>query len=255
VHFLPEVLLSVTLTHPLFTRDLADTDYLTKCVDQVLMPLLLTRHHSADRAPSHPVLVCRPWCRGFAMPSCRASQGASPLEIHMSLTSAAANDVGVAPLPPDQSRHRWWILAIVCIAQLMVVLDASIVNIALPSAQHDLGFSNGNRQWVITAYALAFGSLLLLGGRIADLFGRKITFLVGLAGFAGASALGGAAHSFGMLVGARTAQGLFGALLAPAALSLLTTTFTDAKSARRRSASSAASPARAQPSACCWAAS
>jgi EmrB/QacA subfamily drug resistance transporter len=147
----------------------------------------------------------------------------------MPLTSAAANDLGVAPLPSDQSRHRWWILAIVCIAQLMVVLDASIVNIALPSAQHDLGFSNGNRQWVITAYALAFGSLLLLGGRIADLFGRKITFLVGLAGFAGASALGGAAHSFGMLVGARTAQGLFGALLAPAALSLLTTTFTDAK--------------------------
>jgi EmrB/QacA subfamily drug resistance transporter len=103
------------------------------------------------------------------------------------------------------------------------------VNIALPSAQQDLGFSNGNRQWVITAYALAFGSLLLLGGRIADLFGRKITFLVGLAGFAGASALGGAADSFGMLVGARAAQGLFGALLAPAALSLLTTTFTDAR--------------------------
>jgi EmrB/QacA subfamily drug resistance transporter len=135
-----------------------------------------------------------------------------------------------APAIPDQaSRHRWWILAIVCIAQLMVVLDATIVNIALPSAQRDLGFSDGNRQWVITAYALTFGSLLLLGGRIADLFGRKITFLVGLAGFAGASALGGAAGSFGMLVGARAAQGLFGALLAPAALSLLTTTFTDGK--------------------------
>jgi EmrB/QacA subfamily drug resistance transporter len=147
----------------------------------------------------------------------------------MSLTSADASDVGTAPPPSDQARHRWWILAVVCIAQLMVVLDASIVNIALPSAQQDLGFSNGNRQWVITAYALAFGSLLLLGGRIADLFGRKITFLVGLAGFAGASALGGAADSFGMLVGARAAQGLFGALLAPAALSLLTTTFTDAR--------------------------
>jgi EmrB/QacA subfamily drug resistance transporter len=147
----------------------------------------------------------------------------------MSPSSADARDVGTAPSPSDRVHHRWWILAVVCVAQLMVVLDASIVNIALPSAQQDLGFSDGNRQWVITAYALAFGSLLLLGGRIADLFGRKITFLVGLVGFAGASALGGAADSFGMLVGARAAQGLFGALLAPAALSLLTTTFTDAK--------------------------
>ncbi|WP_241004438.1 MFS transporter [Conexibacter sp. SYSU D00693] len=113
------------------------------------------------------------------------------------------------------------------IAQLLVVLDATIVNIALPSAQADLGFSNDDRQWVITAYALAFGSLLLLGGRIADLFGRKWTFIVGLLGFAGASALGGAAQSFGMLVGARALQGAFGAMLAPAALSLLATTFTD----------------------------
>lgn len=111
----------------------------------------------------------------------------------------------------------------------MVVLDSTIVNIALPSAQQDLGFSDGDRQWIVTAYALAFGSLLLLGGRIADLFGRKMTFLVGLVGFAGASAVGGAAGSFEMLVGARAVQGLFGALLAPAALSLLTTTFTDAK--------------------------
>nr|AHX39385.1 hypothetical protein wt6.8 [Streptomyces sp. WT6] len=111
----------------------------------------------------------------------------------------------------------------------MVVLDATIVNIALPSAQRDLGFSDGNRQWIVTAYALAFGSLLLLGGRIADLFGRKITFLVGLVGFAGTSAIGGAATTFGMLVAARAGQGVFGALLAPAALALLTTTFTDAK--------------------------
>jgi EmrB/QacA subfamily drug resistance transporter len=109
----------------------------------------------------------------------------------------------------------------------MVVLDVTIVNIALPSAQRDLGFSDDARQWVITAYALAFGSLLLLGGRIADLFGRKWTFIAGLLGFAGASALGGTAQSFGLLVAARALQGVFGAMLAPAALSLLATTFTD----------------------------
>jgi EmrB/QacA subfamily drug resistance transporter len=123
--------------------------------------------------------------------------------------------------------RRWLILAVIGIAQLLVVLDVTIVNIALPSAQHDLGFSDDDRQWVITAYALAFGSLLLLGGRIADLFGRKWTFIVGLLGFAGASALGGAAQSFGLLVGARALQGVFAAMLAPAALSLLATTFTD----------------------------
>ncbi|MGW3449652.1 MFS transporter [Streptomyces sp. NPDC001076] len=143
----------------------------------------------------------------------------------------AAHTATVSALPTRDAppRHRWWILAVIGVAQLMVVLDATIVNIALPSAQKDLGFSDGDRQWVVTAYALAFGSLLLLGGRIADLFGRKMTFLVGLAGFAGASALGGAATGFDMLIVARAAQGLFGALLAPAALSLLTTTFTDAK--------------------------
>jgi EmrB/QacA subfamily drug resistance transporter len=123
--------------------------------------------------------------------------------------------------------RRWAILAVLGIAQLMVVLDATIVNIALPSAQHALGFSDDSRQWVVTAYALAFGSLLLLGGRVGDLFGRKRVFIVGLAGFAIASALGGAAQSFGVLVGARALQGVFGALLAPAALSLLTTTFTE----------------------------
>jgi EmrB/QacA subfamily drug resistance transporter len=121
--------------------------------------------------------------------------------------------------------RRWLILAVVALAQLMVVLDATIVNIALPSAQHALHFSNIQRQWVVTAYALAFGSLLLLGGRLTDLIGRKVTFITGLAGFAGASAVGGAAGSFGMLVVARACQGAFGALLAPAALSLLTTTF------------------------------
>jgi EmrB/QacA subfamily drug resistance transporter len=131
------------------------------------------------------------------------------------------------PQPTPEARRRWWILAVIALAQVTVVLDATIVNIALPSAQQDLRFSDGNRQWVVTAYALAFGSLLLLGGRIADLFGRRNTFLVGLFGFAVASAMGGAAPNFEVLVAARALQGVFGALLAPAALSLLTTTFTD----------------------------
>jgi EmrB/QacA subfamily drug resistance transporter len=125
--------------------------------------------------------------------------------------------------------RRWLVLAVVALAQLMVVLDATIVNIALPSAQLALHFSNIERQWVVTAYALAFGSLLLLGGRLTDLIGRKTTFIAGLIGFAGASAVGGAAGSFGLLVAARACQGAFGALLAPAALSLLTTTFENAK--------------------------
>ncbi|WP_159791545.1 MFS transporter [Puerhibacterium puerhi] len=139
-----------------------------------------------------------------------------------SQTSAGASAGTTAP--PDA--RRWWVLATVALAQLMVVLDVTIVNIALPSAQADLGFSDNDRQWVVTAYALAFGSLLLLGGRLSDLVGRRRTFLVGLVGFAGASALGGAAQGFGMLVGARAVQGAFGAVLAPSALSVLTTTFT-----------------------------
>jgi EmrB/QacA subfamily drug resistance transporter len=138
----------------------------------------------------------------------------------------------MSPQNPHHDR-RWLILAVLGIAQLMVVLDATVVNIALPSAQKALHFTNDNRQWIVTAYALTFGSLLLLGGRISDLFGRKWTLIVGLLGFAGASALGGAAQSFTMLVGARALQGAFGALLAPAALSLLTTTFTDARERAR----------------------
>ncbi|MDQ0688107.1 EmrB/QacA subfamily drug resistance transporter [Streptomyces achromogenes] len=136
---------------------------------------------------------------------------------------------GAEQHPSTASARKWWILAVVALAQLMVVLDATIVNIALPSAQADLGFSDGSRQWIVTAYALAFASLLLLGGRIADLFGRKTAFLIGIVGFAAVSALGGAAANFEMLVTARALQGAFGALLAPAALSLLNTTFTDAK--------------------------
>lgn len=132
-----------------------------------------------------------------------------------------------------QMRHRWWALAVMGLAQLMVVLDATIVNIALPSAQQALHFDNDGRQWIVTAYSLAFGSLVLLGGRLADLFGRKRTFIIGIVGFAGASAVGGAATSFGMLVIARAIQGSFGALLAPAALSLLTTTFTQPRERAR----------------------
>ncbi|MEU6243110.1 MFS transporter [Streptomyces sp. NPDC047024] len=125
--------------------------------------------------------------------------------------------------------NRWKALVFIALAQLMVVLDATIVNIALPSAQRDLGISDGNRQWVVTAYALAFGGLLLFGGRIADKWGRKRAFLIGLIGFAAASTLGGIATSGVMMFGARALQGVFGALLAPAALSLLAVMFTDAK--------------------------
>jgi EmrB/QacA subfamily drug resistance transporter len=125
--------------------------------------------------------------------------------------------------------RRWWALAVIAIAQLMVVLDATVVNIALPTAQKALHISEVDRQWAITAYTLAFGGLLLLGGRIADYLGRKRIFIIGLLGFAAASALGGASQSGGMLFGARALQGAFAALLAPAALSLITVTFTETK--------------------------
>jgi EmrB/QacA subfamily drug resistance transporter len=125
--------------------------------------------------------------------------------------------------------RRWLILATICTAALMIVLDVTVMNLALPSAQHALGFTNADRQWIVTAYALSFGSLLLFCGRLADLIGRKATFLTGLAGFAAASAVGGASDSFTMLVTARACQGAFAALLAPSALSLLTTTFTNPK--------------------------
>lgn len=125
--------------------------------------------------------------------------------------------------------RRWKILAVLSIAQLMVILDSTIVNIALPTAQHALHFTNADRQWIITAYSLAFGSLLLLGGRIGDIIGRKRALMIGLAGFAAASAVGGSSVDFTMLVIARTIQGAFGALLAPSVLALLTTTFTDQK--------------------------
>lgn len=133
----------------------------------------------------------------------------------------------VAAIVPDPM--RWKALIVIAISQLMVVLDASIVNIALPAMQQDLGITDANRQWVITAYTLAFGGLLLLGGRIADYAGRKKMLIVGLTGFAIASMLGGISTSAGMLIAARGLQGVFAALLAPAALSLITVTFTDSK--------------------------
>ena len=152
-------------------------------------------------------------------------------ENDMSHESAVANTPRTGArhtgTPPDS--RRWLALAVIGLAQLMVVLDATIVNIAMPSAQKALHISDADRQWIVTAYTLTFGGLLLLGGRIADYFGRKRTFLIGLLGFAGASALGGIALNAGMLFAARALQGAFGALLAPAALSLLTVTFTEAR--------------------------
>src|SRR5205085_7812106 len=127
---------------------------------------------------------------------------------------------------PQPAERRWTALAFIALAQLMIALDATIMSIALPSAQGSLHASDADRQWVITAYTLTFGGLLLLGGRVADRFGRKRSFLAGLAGFALASALGGWAPSFGVLILARALQGAFAALLAPTALSLLATTFT-----------------------------
>ena len=130
-------------------------------------------------------------------------------------------------LTPRAGDHRWLALAVIGVAQLMIILDASIVNIALPHAQAALHISDASRQWALTAYTLTFGGLLLLGGRVADYLGRKRTFLIGLFGFAAASALGGAAQSAGWLFGARAVQGGFAAVLAPAVLSLITTTFTE----------------------------
>lgn len=157
-----------------------------------------------------------------------SSQSAADVPVDR-LTKSAPGTSGGAPAPTERANHRWWVLAVIAIAQLMVVLDATVVTIALPSAQEALKFSDGNRQWIVTAYSLSFGSLLLVGGRLADLIGRRIVFLVGVVGFAGASALAGAAQNFEVLVTGRALQGLFGALLAPAALSLLNTTFTDVK--------------------------
>ena len=132
---------------------------------------------------------------------------------------------------PDPQRFK--ALGVIGIAQLMIVLDASVVTIALPSAQRALHISVANRQWALTAYTLAFGGLLLIGGRIADYFGRKRMFIISLLGFAGASALGGLAQNSAMLFGARGLQGAFAAVMAPASLSLLTVTFTEPRERAR----------------------
>jgi EmrB/QacA subfamily drug resistance transporter len=139
----------------------------------------------------------------------------------------------VSPPEPAPDPKRFWALGIIALAQLMIVLDASVVIVALPSAQRALHISLADRQWVMSAYTLAFGSLLLLGGRIADYLGRRRMFVVGLLGFAAASALGGLAQDPAMLFGARALQGAFAAVMAPAALSLLTTTFTEARERAR----------------------
>jgi EmrB/QacA subfamily drug resistance transporter len=137
----------------------------------------------------------------------------------------SSTDTTTQAIDNPREPNRWAVLALLSVAQLMVVLDATIVTIAIPSAQNALHFSTQSRQWIVTAYALAFGSLLLLGGKLGDLFGRKWTLIGGLVGFSIASAIGGLAQSFGVLVAARTLQGAFGALLAPSALGLLTVTF------------------------------
>jgi len=152
------------------------------------------------------------------------------MEVDVATTEMALRN---APQTEAPDPRRYWSLAVIALAQLMIVLDASVVVVALPSAQRALHISIADRQWVMSAYTLAFGSLLLLGGRIADYLGRRRMFVIGLLGFGAASALGGLAQDPAMLFGARAIQGAFAALMAPAALSLLTVTFTEARERAR----------------------
>lgn len=156
-----------------------------------------------------------------------------PVDSLPDLRHSPAPDEPAAPLPAHPDPRRWLALAVIAVAQLMIVLDVSIVNIALPDAGADLGISAANIQWVVTAYTLTFGGLLLLGGRVSDIIGRKRAFLIGLLGFAAASGLGGIAPNQELLFGARALQGAFAALLAPAALSLLALAFSDPKERAR----------------------
>jgi len=136
----------------------------------------------------------------------------------MNLPAHTADDTAVDP-------RRWWALAILVMAQFVTIVDAAIVTVALPTIQHDLGFSESNLQWVVTAYTIFFGGMLLLGGRLADLQGRRLMFMAGLVLFTGASAFNGAAWNDTTLIVGRAVQGLGAALLVPGALSLLVTTF------------------------------
>src|SRR4051794_1224559 len=161
-----------------------------------------------------------------------------------------------AEAPAEEPYERRWLaLGIIALTVLLVILDATIVNIALPAVSADLGISAATQQWIVTAYTLTFGGFLLLGGRIADFWGRKRTYLVGAGGFAVASAVGGLAQNEAMLFGARALQGVFGALLAPASLALLTVLFTDTKERAKAFAVYGAIAGGGSPSACCWAAS
>lgn len=173
---------------------------------------------------------------GLSMADASPTPARTPEEIaahalHLDLHNPLDDDPDLSPIAetsaPDP--NRWRMLAVIAVAQLMIVLDGSIVNVALPHMQEALDISDANRQWVVTAYTLAFGGMLLLGGRVADYWGRKRTFLVGLLGFAGASALGGMAVSQSYMFAARGLQGLFAAMLAPAVLSLVTVAFTEPK--------------------------
>src|SRR3954447_22514459 len=159
--------------------------------------------------------VCVDW-----ISQCEIRQAKDGMDLMSSARTSSATLERTAP-----AERRWLVLVVVAVAQLMLVLDGTIVNIALPSAQQELGFSDSDRQWVVTAYALSFGSLLLVGGRLGDMFSRKWVFITGLVGFAIASAIGGAAGSILVLVVARALQGAFGAVLAPSALATLVSTF------------------------------
>ena len=182
------------------------------------------RNHRSDyRAAAYALATVR--CDKAPRPN---SQNAIESSKEALMTDTKTEFIGsTATEEPDP--RRWWSLAVIALSQLMIVLDASVVIVTLPSAQHALHISTANRQWVLSAYTLAFGSLLLLGGRIADYLGRRRMFVIGLLGFGAASALGGLAQNSAMLFSARALQGAFAAIMAPASLSLLTVTFTEAR--------------------------
>ena len=155
----------------------------------------------------------------------------------------------------SSERRRWLVLAVTVAAQLMVTLDLSVVNVALPAIRSGLHFSAQNLQWVVNAYTITFAGFLLLGGRAADLLGRRATFVAGLVVFSAASLAGGLAPSEGMLIAARALQGLGGAIVAPASLAIITTTFEEGPQRNRAIGVWGAMQAPVAPPACCSAAS